>query len=135
MSTLTAKLAKIVLLVLGSGGVYLLAIHQHGQRESIRQAAVALTPDCAEKLGRYGLANGEHYQSPYVLQRTGARITARGYSDEDVRVIQRGCNIVDDTQGHLAGDAGRERWNTARISAAITAIRASGTNRTPAATR
>jgi len=115
MSTLTAKLAKIVLLVLASGGLYLLATHQHGQRESIRQAAVALTPDCAEKLGRYGLASGEHYQSPYVLQRTGARITARGYSDEDVRVIQRGCNIVDDTQGHLAGDADRERWNTTRF--------------------
>jgi thiosulfate dehydrogenase len=115
MSASAGKLIRIVLLVVVSGGLYLLATHRHGQRESIRQAAVALTPGCAEKLGRYGLASGERYQSPYVLQRTGARITARGYSDEDVRAIQRGCNIIDDTQGSLAGDAGRERWNTTRF--------------------
>jgi len=115
LSASTWKLIKVALLVLGSAGLYLLATHQQGQRESIRRAAVALTPDCVEKLGRYGLASGEHYQSPYVLQRTGARITARGYSDEDVRAIQRGCNIIDDTQGHLAGDVDRERWNATRF--------------------
>jgi thiosulfate dehydrogenase len=115
MSTFTGKLIKVVLIVLASGGLYLLAAQQHEQRESIRRAAVALTPACAEKLGRYRLVRGEGYQSPYVLQRTGARISARGYSDEDVRAIQRGCNIIDDTQGELARDRDRERWNTARF--------------------
>ena len=109
------KLIKIVLLLLVLGGLYLLATHKHEQREEIRQATVALTPGCAEKLARYGLASGERYQSPYVLQRTGASITLRGYSEEDVRAIQRGCNIIDDTQGHLARDPGRERWNTTRF--------------------
>lgn len=114
MSTPIGKLIKIVLLLLVFGGFYLLATHMHRQREAIRQATVALTPGCAEKLSRYGLASGEHYQSPYALQRTRAAITARGYSDEDVRAIQRGCNIIDDTQGHLARDS-RERWNTTRF--------------------
>jgi len=115
MSMSTGKLTKIVLLVLGSVGLYLLATHQHGQREAIRQAAVALTPACAEKLGRYGLARGEHYQSPYALQRTGASIAVQGYGEDDVRAIQRGCNIIDDTQGSLAKDPGRERWNAPRF--------------------
>ncbi|HUL91188.1 MAG TPA: c-type cytochrome [Burkholderiales bacterium] len=115
MSTFTGKLARVVLVVLASAGVYLVATHQHGQRESIRKAEVTLTPGCADKLRRYGLASGERYQSPYVLHKTGARITARGYSDEDVRAIQRGCNIIDDTQGRLAGDVGHERWNTTRF--------------------
>lgn len=115
MPTFAGKLIKVVLLVLGSAGLYLLAAHEHDRRESIRQSAVVLTPGCAEKLARYGLAGGERYQSPYVLQRTGARIASRGYSDEDVRAIQRGCNIIDDTQGQLASDRDRERWNTARF--------------------
>jgi thiosulfate dehydrogenase len=115
MPTPAGKLIKIVLLPLMFGGLYLLATHKHAQREDTRQAAVALTPGCAEKLGRYGLARSEHYQSPYVLQRTGASITVRGYSEEDVRAIQRGCNIIDDTQGRLARDASRERWNTTRF--------------------
>jgi thiosulfate dehydrogenase len=115
MPTLAGKLAKIALTLLLLGGVYLLATYKHGQREGIRQAAVALTPGCVEKLARYGLSPGEHYQSPYVLERTGARIALRGYSDEDVRAIQRGCNIVDDTQGLLAKDPGLERWNATRF--------------------
>lgn len=115
MSTTTEKLIKIVLLLLVLAGLYLLATEKHKHRDEARQAAVALTPDCAEKLARYGLAAGEHYQSPYVLKRTGASITVRGYSEEDVRVIQRGCNIIDDTQGHLASDKSRERWNTTRF--------------------
>lgn len=115
MSTLIRKLTTIALLLLVLGGLYLLTTQKHQQREEIRQAAVVLTPGCAEKLARYGLAHGKYYQSPYALQRTGASITARGYSEEDVRAIQRGCNIIDDTQGHLAKDAGRERWNTTRF--------------------
>ena len=115
MPTPIGKLTKIVLLLLVLGSFYFLATQKHKQREEIRQATVALTPGCAEKLGRYKLARGEHYQSPYALQRTGAAITVRGYSEEDIRAIQRGCNIIDDTQGHLARDASRERWNTTRF--------------------
>jgi thiosulfate dehydrogenase len=50
-----------------------------------------------------------------VLQRTGGRIALRGYSEEDVRAIQRGCNIVDDTHGRLAQDPALERWNASRF--------------------
>ena len=110
-----AKAFRITLLLLALAGLYALALHKHAQREEIRQATVALTPGCVEKLARYGLAPGEHYESPYVLQRTGTRIALRGYSEEDVRAIQRGCNIVDDTQGRLARDPGRERWNATRF--------------------
>lgn len=109
------KLTKIIVLVLVLGALYLLATQKHQQRDEIRQATVALTSGCAEKLSKYGLDRGDYYQSPYTLQRTGASITARGYSEEDVRAIQRGCNIIDDTQGHLAKDASRERWNTPRF--------------------
>jgi thiosulfate dehydrogenase len=115
MPMLTGKLARIFLLLLILGGLYLLAMHKHKEREEVRQAAVALTPGCVEKLGRYGLAPGEHYQSPYVLQRTGAAGKVRGYSEDDVRAIQRGCNIIDDTQGRKAKDVSLERWNTTRF--------------------
>jgi thiosulfate dehydrogenase len=90
-------------------------MHKHAQREDIRNAAVALTPDCAAKLARYALESGEEYRSPYVFERTGAKITLRGYSDADIRAIQRGCNMIDDTQGSLAADPDRERWNTTRF--------------------
>jgi thiosulfate dehydrogenase len=43
------------------------------------------------------------------------RTTLKGYRDEDVRAIQRGCNIIDDTQGRLANDPWRERWNAKRF--------------------
>jgi thiosulfate dehydrogenase len=115
MPTPALKLAKMVVLLLVLGGLYLLATHKHAQREEIRQAGVALSADCAEKLRRYGLAPGEHYRSPYLVQRTGAQVALRGYSEADVRAIQRGCNIIDDTQGQLAKDAGRERWNATRF--------------------
>jgi thiosulfate dehydrogenase len=115
MPMLAAKSFRIALLLLVLGGLYALALHKHDEREEIRLAAVALTPGCIEKLRGYGLAPREHYESPYVLQRTGARIALRGYSDADVRAIQRGCNIIDDTQGRLAQDPGRERWNATRF--------------------
>lgn len=115
MPTLAKRLIKVALLALVLGGLYLLALHKQQQREVARQAQVALTPGCAEKLARYGLAPGEHYRSPYTLQRTGAPATARGYSTEDVRAIQRGCNIIDDTQGEHAKDVGRDRWHTTRF--------------------
>ena len=94
---------------------YMFATYKHAKREEVRRAAVTLTPACVEKLKRYALGRGEYYQSPYVLQRTGASVTLRGYSDEDIRAIQRGCNIIDDTQGRLAKNIGFERWNTTRF--------------------
>ena len=115
MPPLTAKLLRIALPSLALGAVYLLALRMHAERDDIRQATVALTPGCVEKLARYGLMPGEQYASPYVVQRTGAKIVARGYSVQDVRAIQRGCNIIDDTQGTLAKDRGRERWHATRF--------------------
>ena len=101
--------------LLGAGGFYLLATHKHTQREETRQAAVSLTPACAEKLRRYALDASEHYRSPYVVQQTGTSVTLAGYSNEDVRAVQRGCNIVDDTQGSRTTDVSRDRWNTTRF--------------------
>ena len=120
MSTTAGKLLRIVLLLLVLAGTYALATQKHKQREDIRQATVTLTPGCAEKLRRYGLVHSERYRSPYVLQRTGTAVPLRGYSDEDVRAIQRGCNIIDDTQGKLARDPALERWNTTRFIRANT---------------
>jgi thiosulfate dehydrogenase len=115
MPSAAGKWMRMALLLFALGALYLLATYKHAQREQIRTAAVMLTPNCAEKLSRYGLADGQHYQSPYVLQRTGARIALRGYSEDDVRAIQRGCNIIDDTQGRLALDPSRERWSARRF--------------------
>src|SRR5262245_36837888 len=114
MPNFSLKLAKIAVPVLALGGLYLLALHKHALREEIRQAAVTLTPGCTEKLARYALAAGAEYVSPYVLQHTGNRIKRQGYSKEDIRAIQRGCNIIDDTQGQLAEDRYRERWTATR---------------------
>ena len=105
----------IVVLALALGSLYLAARYKHAQRDAMRLAAVVLTPGCAEKLDRYGLAPGELYQSPYALKRTGERLATRGYSGADVRAIQRGCNIVDDTQGRVARTGALERWNASRF--------------------
>ena len=110
-----AKIFTIALPLLALGALYLVAIQKHAQRDEIRAAAVKLTPACADKLSAYGLAAGAQYESPYVLQRTGMRTALRGYSEEDVRAIQRGCNIVSDTQGRLADDPYGERWNAKRF--------------------
>ncbi len=115
MPKFVLKLIKIVLLVAAAGGFYFLAAHTHAQREAVRQTPVALTPACAEKLARYGLAPSDQYRSPYMLQRTGASTALRGYSEEDVRAIQRGFNIIDDTQGRQSTDISRERWNSTRF--------------------
>ena len=114
MRATALKTAKIALLVLVACGFYLLATWKHAQRQDQRAVAVTLTPACAEKLARYGLDSGASYRSPYVAQRVGSAMALRGYSDEDVRAIQRGCNIIDDTQGRLAGDP-QERWNSKRF--------------------
>lgn len=109
------KIARTVLLLLAAGGFYLLAMHKHAQREETRQAAVSLTSTCDEKLRRYALEPGEAYRSPYIVQQTGTTVPLNGYSNEDVRAIQRGCNIVDDTQGRHTTDVTRDRWNTTRF--------------------
>jgi thiosulfate dehydrogenase len=98
-----------------SGGLYWLAVQNHAERDRIRQAQVDLTPNCQEKLQAYGLAPEAYYRSPYVRKMSGSWSTLRGYSEEDVRAIQRGCNIVDDLQGQFAKDATRERWNAKRF--------------------
>lgn len=115
MSMLTRSAVKIALLLCACTGFYLLAQAKHDERAAIRGSDVALTPGCEEKLERYALTTGPVYRSPYVQERAGAARAARGYSDEDVRAIQRGCNIVDDTQGHLAKSPGAERWNAQRF--------------------
>lgn len=115
MSARSRKLIQVISVVAVLLVLYLVAVQRHAQRDKIREASVELTPGCAEKFKRYALVPGEHYQSPYVLQRTGTRIVVRGYSEEDIRSIQRGCNIIDDTQGHFAKDVSGERWNSTRF--------------------
>jgi Cytochrome c len=115
MRPVSTMLAKIALLLFAAGGFYLLAVHKHQQRQQARDMPVKLTAACGEKLRKYALAPGERYRSPYVAQRTGTSVELRGYSDEDVRAIQRGCNIIDDTQGRQAADVSSERWNSTRF--------------------
>jgi thiosulfate dehydrogenase len=112
---LPAKALRVALIVAVLGGLYALALTRHAERDRIREAAVDLTPSCTEKLQDYALAPGAQYRSPYVRKMSNAWKTTRGYSDEDVRAIQRGCNIVDDLQGHLARDGALERWNASRF--------------------
>ena len=109
------KFIKVLVLLVTLLALYGLAKLRHAERDAIRAAEVRLTPGCAEKLERYGLAASETYVSPYVLAKTGQAIARMGYSEEDVRAIQRGCNIIDDLQGQDATDADRERWNARRF--------------------
>jgi thiosulfate dehydrogenase len=97
-----ARALKVLVAVAVFGALYLLALHHHAERDRLRQAAVELTPDCKAKLDGYGLAAGERFGS------------ARGYSEEDVRAIQRGCNLVDDLQGRLARNGAADRWQATR---------------------
>ncbi len=94
--------------------VYLVTLGKHQQRVQLRQADVVLTDDCDEKLSRYQLQAAGFYRSPYVAMRTGSAPLLQGYSAEDVRAIQRGCNIIDDLQGEQARSVS-ERWNSTRF--------------------
>ncbi|MEH6471576.1 MAG: c-type cytochrome [Halopseudomonas sp.] len=94
--------------------IYLTAQSKHQQRDQLRDAEVVLTQDCADKLGRYNLQPDTRYRSPYVEAQTGAADSLLGYRAEDVRAIQRGCNIIDDLQGEQAVSAA-ERWNSTRF--------------------
>jgi thiosulfate dehydrogenase len=116
MAAVLVKPLKTVLIVLILGVLYQLAVTKHAEREALRQAAVDLTPACKAKLQDYALRPGEQYRSPYLVKTTGRSSEVRGYSEEDVRAIQRGCNIIDDTQGQLAKDGARARWNATRFS-------------------
>lgn len=109
------KLAKIAILLGAATSFYMLVEYKHQQRQKIRESAVSLTPACAEKLEKYGLRSGALYRSPYVAAQAGTAAALRGYSEADVRAIQRGCNIIDDTQGRQAADVGLERWSSTRF--------------------
>jgi thiosulfate dehydrogenase len=114
MAVFSAKLLKVILTVLFLGGLYLLAVHKHAERDELRKTSVDLTPSCNAKLQRYELVAAEDYRSPYVRKMTGASSMTRGYSEDDVRAIQRGCNVVDDLHGYKAKSGAKERWNAAR---------------------
>jgi thiosulfate dehydrogenase len=116
MTAYLPKLLKTAVIVLILGGLYLLAVHKHAEREARRQAAVELTPGCKAKLEQYALTAEGDYRSPYLLKTSGRASNQRGYSVADVRAIQRGCNIVDDMLGQLATDGARARWNSSRFS-------------------
>jgi thiosulfate dehydrogenase len=115
MRALLPKLVKITLIVAVLGGLYVAVLYKHGERETLRDAPVDLTAECKMKLEAYDLRAGDTYRSPYLLKTTGRARTLNGYSEEDVRAIQRGCNIVDDLQGHQARNGPRERWNATRF--------------------
>jgi thiosulfate dehydrogenase len=115
MVGLPGKLLKVILIVVVLGGLYLLALNKHAERDQLRKVSVDLTPSCKKKLDAYELAAAENYRSPYVRKMSGAWSTARGYSEDDVRAIQRGCNIIDDLQGYQAKGGPRERWNADRF--------------------
>ena len=115
MRTVHAKVLKLALIVSALGGLYLLAVTKHAERDALRQTEVELTPACKAKLESYALRPGERYRSPYLVKTTGSAIDLRGYSEEDVRAIQRGCNIFDDLQGHYAKNGPQERWYANRF--------------------
>jgi thiosulfate dehydrogenase len=98
------------------GVLYLVALYKHAERDARRDAPVELTAACAAKLEQHGLAPGEVYQSPHLLKTAGSASRVRGYSEADIRVIQRGCNIVDDMQGEMASDGSAARWEASRFS-------------------
>lgn len=115
MSSRAAGWIRIVVVAAVLAALYALALHKHAERERLRDAPVALTADCRAKLEAYGLRAGGHYRSPY-LQRTGVNPDARqGYREQDVRAIQRGCNLIDDLQGYQAKGGAPERWHASRF--------------------
>jgi thiosulfate dehydrogenase len=115
MRAAQAKLLKVALIVALLGSMYLLALAKHAERDAQRKAAVELTPNCKAKLQDYALSAGAGYRSPYLLKTTGKSSELRGYTEEDVRAIQRGCNIFDDLQGQHAKGGQSERWHATRF--------------------
>ena len=56
------KFLRLLTLGILLGGLYLLALHKHAERDAVREAAVDLTPDCKAKLEAYALRPGETYR-------------------------------------------------------------------------
>lgn len=115
MAGLTVRLLKLVLIVAALGGLYKLVLIKHEERDLLRRSAVDLTPRCQEKLEGHGLTAAQHYVSPYKRAGNSTSEVRAGYSEVDVRAIQRGCNIIDDLQGRDAKTGQRERWHAARF--------------------
>jgi thiosulfate dehydrogenase len=92
------------------GCLYGLAEVKHAQRDQLRSAIVELTPTCRTNLEEHGLVEGGRY-SPRQNRDVGP---LRGYRPEDIRAIQRGCNIVDDLLGRQAKGGAAERWHADR---------------------
>ncbi|MEH6823496.1 MAG: c-type cytochrome [Motiliproteus sp.] len=113
-SLLGQRLVRVSLVFTALLLVYLMSVDKHQQRQQLRNAEVVLTVGCTEKFARYQLQAAGFYRSPYVAMRTAAALPLQGYSPEDVRAIQRGCNIIDDLQGEQAQSAD-QRWNSTRF--------------------
>lgn len=94
-------------------GLYFTAQSKHKERYEFRKQAVSLTAGCEQKFKKYNLEAGDIYISPYITNQTGILVQHKGYSEEDIRAIQRGCNIIDDTQGQDAKEP-LARWNSKR---------------------
>ncbi len=89
--------------------------YEHTKREEIRKTPVQISEGCEAKFKKYGLKAGATYVSPYITQTTRKKVVMTGYSEEDVRAIQRGCMLVDDLQGQDAKSRANERWNSGRF--------------------
>ncbi len=107
------KLVSTSVVITILGGLYLVALAKHETRAAFREQPVTLTIGCNQKFQKYNLQAGDSYTSPYVTQQTGQTIRLAGYSEQDIRAIQRGCNIIDDTLGQDA-KLDIERWNSKR---------------------
>lgn len=93
--------------------LYIIATVKHIERSTLRLKPVSLTTGCKTKLDKYQLKSGKYYISPYVTKQTGKQVQRAGYRPEDIRAIQRGCNIIDDLLGQDAKHIS-ERWNSRR---------------------
>ncbi len=113
MIHLLGKLSIVYLILYALAVLYNIAENKHEEREATRKSEVTLTANCQRKLEAYALRSGTVYASPYIKARDGRADLQRGYTEEDVRAIQRGCNIIDDLLGQDA-DSSLARWNASR---------------------
>lgn len=108
---LSHRLLHLSLVLLALLVIYLTSLDRHQHRQQLRQADVVLTQGCNDKLKSYQLDAADSYRSPYVAERSDSAPLLQGYSVEDVRAIQRGCNIIDDLQGEQTDDIAT-RWRS-----------------------
>ncbi len=110
------------------------------ERERMRDASVALTPDCAEKLSRYALAPGEQLRVALrgATDRHGdraSRLQRGGRARHPARLQHRRRHAGPSRAGPCAASAGmRSASSAAHTRPAITATGASATSRTRPAT-